>query len=231
MSLKSYLQQHFVDKPTFSSMVGISTARLDELIAIQAIPAATYVCDQKTVRSAAFGVMEAPESLAGEFFRPQCARWARIAATAPHGMEREAVEAVLVGELRMALRECCAIPNEADIDAKIQCYLPHFWNGTFGLCVADPASGGGIVRKEVLQERLTALTANGSRSAPDGISSSELLGLIDDYARSAMPFSPVEYERSSRKRLVDDLRSRIIKEQAEVQAGNCGRRRNEGTQQ
>jgi hypothetical protein len=38
---------------------------------------------------------------------------------------------------------------------------------------------------------------------------SELLQLIDDYAISSMPFSPAEYERSSRKRLVDDLRSAV----------------------
>ena len=33
--------------------------------------------------------------------------------------------------------------------------------------------------------------------------------LIDDYAASAMFFSPVEYALSSRKRLVEDLRANI----------------------
>jgi hypothetical protein len=67
------------------------------------------------------------------------------------------------------------------------------------------------VKKEMLQEKLTALTANGSDPHPAGFSKNELLQLIDDYASSAMPFSPAEYERSSRKRLVDDLRSIVSK--------------------
>ena len=37
---------------------------------------------------------------------------------------------------------------------------------------------------------------------PPGIAAGELLTLIDDYADSAMPFSPAEYARSSRKRLL-----------------------------
>lgn len=206
MSLSAYLHQHFVDKPAFASLAGISSERLDELIAAEAVPGATYTCDRNMVRSAAFGVTQVDESLAGEYFRPECVRWTRIAAQAPRGSERAAVLAELTGELRAALLECGVDPIATE--SKVQGYLPHFWNGTFGLCVADPSSGAGIVRKELLQERLTGLTANGSNPSPAGVSPQELLQLIDDYAASAMPFSPAEYARSSRKRLVDDLRPR-----------------------
>lgn len=58
----------------------------------------------------------------------------------------------------------------------------------------------------MLQEKLTKLTANRSLASLADSSNEELIRLIDDYAESAMPFSPAEYERSSRKRLVDDLR-------------------------
>jgi hypothetical protein len=205
MSLGFYLQQHFINKSAFASLAGISIERLDELVAAQAVPGPTYTCDQNTVRSAAFGVIACEESLTGEYFRPQCARWARIAAQATHGSERAAVLAELTSELRAALQACCD-DDAAAVESRIQGYLPHFWDGTFGLCVADPSSGAGIVRKEMLQERLTRLTTNGSNPSPAGVSQHELLRLIDDYAASAMPFSPAEYERSSRKRLVDDLR-------------------------
>lgn len=33
--------------------------------------------------------------------------------------------------------------------------------------------------------------------------------LIDAYAAAAMPFSPIEYPRSSRKRLVENLRANL----------------------
>jgi hypothetical protein len=204
MPLNDYLQKHFVDKSSFASLAGISSERLDRLIAAEAIPSATYTCDGDSVRSAAFGVTEINERLTGEYFRPECVRWITIASNASPGSERAAVLAELTNELRMALQEYFS--DSTAIEEKIQSFLPHFWNGTFGLCVADPSCGAGIARKEILQEKLTALTANGSDSCPAGVSQKELLQLIDDYASSAMRFSPAEYARSSRKRLVDDLR-------------------------
>lgn len=117
--------------------------------------------------------------------------------------------AELVEELRSSLAAHCG--TKEAIEAKIQGYLPYFFNGTFGLCVADPSTGVGIARKEILQERLIDITANCSISFPANISKEELLALIDDYADSAMPFSPAEYERSSRKRLVDDFRPVVAK--------------------
>jgi hypothetical protein len=66
-----------------------------------------------------------------------------------------------------------------------------------------------IARKEVLQEKLTALSANGSRFAYSADEALAMLDLIDAYADSAMPFSPIEYAVSSRKRLVEDLATRI----------------------
>lgn len=207
MSLREYLQQHFIDKQAFAAMAGISPARLDQLIAAQAIPAPTYSCDGSQVRSAAFGAIDMSEDLQGEYFRPECVRWAKVAYQAAVGSERAAVMAILTSELRTALQHYLKDPLL--IEDKVQSLLPHFCSGTFGLCVADPSSGSGIVKKEMLQEKLTALTANGSKPSPENFNKAALLQLIDDYANSAMPFSPAEYARSSRKRLVEDLRQQL----------------------
>ena len=209
MSLRIYLQEHFVDKPAFASLSGISIERLDQLIAAEAIPRATYTCNDGYIHSAAFGETQTEEPLTGEYFRPECVRWAKIAAHSPAGLEQYNVRLQLESELRTALRGYCEDPSV--VEAKVQSYLPHFWNGTFGLCVADPSIGAGIVRKEILQEKLTVATEGGSKSSPSGMSQQELLLLIDNYAAAAMPFSPAEYERSSRKRLVDDLRPIVAK--------------------
>lgn len=206
MSLKNYLERHFVDKRAFADMAGVSPERIDQLIASGAVPAATYVCDGESIWSAVFGFSAIDERIRGEYFRPECARWVRIAEAAGPGLERDAVRSELVRELRVALKNRIA---EVEVEARIESWLPHFRDGTFGLCVADPSTGNGIATKELLQERLSTLTDNGSNPAPGGVSQTELLALIDDYDRSAMPFSPVEYPRSSRKRLVDDLRSKI----------------------
>lgn len=204
MSLETYLRTHFVDKTTFALTVGITVKRLDQLILAKAIPAATYTCDGLSVASAVFGVTTINESITGEFFRPECVRWVQLATQAPTGSERAAVLSQLSTELRTSLAEHYS--SAETIESKIEAYLPYFFNGTFGLCIADPSTGAGIVKKEMLQEKLIALTANGSIAAPAETSIKQLITLIDDYADSAMPFSPAEYERSSRKRLVDDLR-------------------------
>ena len=209
MSLATYLKNHFVDKATFASLAGVSIDRLDQLTAANAIPSPSYTCDGASVSSAVFGETPIEDSLTGEYFRPECVRWVRIADQAPAGSERTAVLAELVEELRLSLAAHCG--TKEAIEAKIQGYLPYFFNGTFGLCVADPSTGAGIARKEILQEKLIDITGNGSIPSPANISKEELLALIDDYADSAMPFSPAEYERSSRKRLVDDFRPVVAK--------------------
>ena len=210
MFLSTYLQNHFVDKFTFASLAGISIERLDQFIKVKAVPSATYICDGISVSSAVFGTtpINGP-SLTGEYFRPECVRWVKIANQSPPGSERTAVLSELEKEFRVCLEKHC-IPKET-IETKIQGYLPYFFDGTFGLCVADPSTGAGIVRKEMLQESLMERTANGSLSSAANSTKEDLLRLIDDYADSAMPFSPAEYERSSRKRLVDDLRPIVDK--------------------
>lgn len=208
MPLKTYLQTHFVTKPALAALCDVSEERLDALIAGGAAPHATYVCGSGRIRSAVFGELPADDRIEGEYFRPEYVRWIRIADSAPSGHEREALVTVLRGELEAALAP--ALGDPALARQKAAAFLPYFFDGTFGLCVADPSSGAGIAEKELLQERLVELTGNGSKVADTADENHQLLALIDAYARSSMPFSPAEYPRSSRKRLVDDLRVKAM---------------------
>jgi hypothetical protein len=207
MNIEEYLRTHFVEKNVYAAQAGVSLERLNELIDLRAIPCATYICNGTSICTAVFGLIEIEETLHGEFFRPECVRWARLAHQAPPGMERATVLTELQAELARALLESHA-SNDA-VQKRVDAYLPYFFDGTFGLCVSDPSSGSGIARKEMLQEKLVDATANGSNPASSPYSTNMLLELIDEYAESSMPFSPAEYARSSRKRLVDDLREKI----------------------
>lgn len=205
-SVKAYLDAYFLPKARFAELAQVAPDRLEALIALEAVSQPTYICTGQSIRSAAFGETDIDENVHGEFFRPECARWVEIANCAPAGQERSAVLDTLRSECRAALREEL---DNAEVEARIDRFLPHFWSGTFGLCVADPSSGAGIVRKERLQERLTQVTDQGINSDSHGLSPREILALIDEYERASMPFSPVEYERSSRKRFVEDLRKKL----------------------
>lgn len=208
MSLRDYLHHHFVDGVTLAQMAGISIARLNALIDSGAVPAPSYLVVGRTITSAVFGTIEGIDADAGRYFRPEQLRWVRIAAQAAQGFERQSVIDCLSAELADALT--LAGVSSADLAEQVSQFLPHFFNGTFGLCVANPANGYGIARKELLQQRLTQLTDNGNNAKPSQISRHELLQLIDDFAAAAMPFSPADFARSSRKRLVDDLRVQVL---------------------
>lgn len=207
MSLRDYLHHHFVDGATLAQMAGISIARLNALIDAEAVPAPSYLVVGRSITSALFGTIDNIDADSGRYFRPENLRWLRIAMQAPQGFERQAVVNCLSQELLDAFT-LAGIPSDT-ANAKVAEFLPHFFNGTFGLCVSNPANGYGIARKELLQERLSALTAHGSNCTPAGITPQELLTLVDDFAAACMPFSPAEYGRSSRKRLVDDLRLKL----------------------
>jgi hypothetical protein len=92
----------------------------------------------------------------------------------------------------------------------------YFLNGTFGLCVANPISEAHIAHKEVLQEKLAQQSEGGEKTVFSPQQIVAMHELIDAYAAAAMPFSPIEYGVSSRKRLVEDLR-------ANIRASNAGR--------
>ncbi len=227
-SLDSYLQQHFLSKAEFAIHHDTTVDALDALIAAHAFPQASYVVTgDGYIVSAVFGRLPGSGALAGEYFRPEYDRWFELGrGEAPDEAARR-VREVLNAELKAALislhgdtyRLADAFDDRGverpGLARRLRSYLRYFLNGTFGLCVADPSRGESIARKEVLQEKLAALTADGTRTDPPGVSAVELRTLIDAYAAVSMPFSPVEYALSSRKRLVDDLRGLLRDERAD----------------
>ena len=155
MPLKTYLQTHFVTRSALAELCEVSAKRLDALIASGAAPQPTYVCGDGLIRSAVFGALPADTGIEGEYFRPEYVRWIQIADSAPSGHEREALVNALSAELEAAL--ATALGDDTSTKARAAEFLPFFFDGTFGLCVADPSSGAGIAKKELLQEQLGGL--------------------------------------------------------------------------
>ena len=100
---------------------------------------------------------------------------------------------------------CACVPIHAGLRVRTDAAWEYFLNGTFGLCVACPISEAHIAYKEVLQEKLTQSSDNGRKTAFSPPQAQATRELIDAYAAASMPFSPIEYASSSRKRLVEDL--------------------------
>jgi hypothetical protein len=224
--LDRYLDRYFVNAECFARSCGIELDELRDLIRRRLVPEPSYVVRDETLRSFVFGELPAPQSTSGEYFRPEMSTWT---VDVRHDVATQGIEGAgerarrkFTDAFSAALRTMNATvyrmrdafddagePIASGLTPRLDSAWEHFLRGTFGLCVANPASVLEIARKEVLQERLTTLTENGAKI---GFAAGEVPAfrdLIAAYASASMPFSPVEYARSSRKRLVDDLRARL----------------------
>ncbi len=223
-SLDAYLAQHYLNQDQLVAAAAISIDELDRLIARRLVPEPSYVVsEQGRVASFVFGEMDAPGATPGRYFHPAQLSWLSLARTTNSLTEdqlREHFADRFVAALAILNRTTWRLLDSFDDDGKpidkglrlrTDTAWKYFLNGTFGLCVANPMSEAHIARKEILQEKLAAMSENGERNVFAPIEVAGLLQLIDDYAEASMPFSPIEYHRSSRKRLVDDLRVKLGK--------------------
>jgi GNAT superfamily N-acetyltransferase len=228
--LNIYLSHHYLNEAQLSSVAAISLDELNVLIEGQLVPAPAYVVsDHGTVRSFVFGEMAAPGARPGRYFHPAQVHWIAVAREAmASGGALHDVQAHLKAQFTARYAAALAnldlttwrlhdsfdghgTPIPDGLLARTDSAWTHFLNGTFSLCVANPVSEAQIACKEVLQEKLGYQSENGGKMGFTHQEASELAALIDAYAAAAMPFSPVEYALSSRKRLVEDLRARLGK--------------------
>lgn len=232
MSTQDYLDQYYLHHTRFAECCGLRVADIERLIEAQLIPAPSYlVSDTGQGKSVVFGEFGEPNLGSvfkpGTYFHPALVVWTKYAfdTLSKHGDDQakrivkarfsEEFTAALVFENQVTYRlpDCfddTGIAISVGIEQRINTNWQHFVNGVFSLCVAKPDSIANIVHKEVLQEKLTTLSGDGKRTDYKGENLHVLYRLIDDYADSAMPFSPTEFPKSSRKRLVDDVRKTLL---------------------
>jgi hypothetical protein len=230
-STQDYLDQHYLDQTQFAEHCGLRLQDIEALVAAELIPAPSYlVSDAQGCKSVVFGELLDPDSNAelriATYFHPAASAWTKHAFSTlqNHGADetKEILRKLFAEEFAQALaienrntyrlRDCfdeTGAAIAAGIEQRVNSNWQHFLNGVFSLCVAKPDSITNIVHKEILQEKLSAISGNGKRVDYQGEDLAALKKLIDEYANSAMPFSPLEYPRSSRKRLVEDLRQTL----------------------
>jgi hypothetical protein len=226
--LDNYLAEHYLNAQQLSALCEISEEELYALILAQLIPEASYIVNKSgTIRSFVFGEMPAAGALPGEYFHRRTASWIKRtrAVIAHNGLAtaHASLKQDFITNYRAALADLNTTlwrlsdsfsedgtAIESGLQARAETAWKYFLNGTFGLCVFDPVSEAAIARKEVLQEKLTSLSENGLKTTFSPTQAQLVSDLIETYARATMPFSPVEYAISSRKRLVDDLKARLL---------------------
>jgi GNAT superfamily N-acetyltransferase len=221
--LDNYLSKHYLNTEQFASACKISIQELNDLLQARLIPAPSYIVSaHSTLKSYVFGEMAAPNATPAHYFHPDNTVWVKSAQQQikTHGINAafEILKTSFISRFQIALAECNhriwplkdsfnedGSPITEGLETRSHAAWTHFLQGTFGLCVAHPTTEAAIAEKEVLQEKLNNLSQTDlpSREIPS------LLTLIDAFAQASMPFSPIEYPFSSRKRLVDDFRRRL----------------------
>jgi|SRR5450830_121015 len=226
--LNTYLSQHYLDETQLSRVADITLDELNLLIEAQLVPAPAYVVSEHgSVRSFVFGEMATPGATPGRYFPPAQVNWISVAREAmADGVSLHEAQTKLQAQFTQRYAAALArldlttwrlhdsfdghgVPIAEGLLARTNSAWAHFLNGTFSLCVANPVSEAQIAYKEVLQEKLSQQSENGSKTVFSIDETADLHGLINAYAAAAMPFSPVEYPFSSRKRLVEDLRAKL----------------------
>jgi hypothetical protein len=203
-------------------MCRLPRSEVSNLIRDRLIPKPSSVVAKSHISSYVFGTMQADGAIDGEYFHPANTAWVagawkvvdEVGRRAAYDELKKRFSMNLIHALRdlngsvWRLRDSFAEDGsviEGGLLARVDAVWVHFLEGTFGLCVLNPGSEAAIARKEVLQEKLTGLSDNGTKTSFSAEETRTVLETIDAYSKAAMPFSPVEYARSSRKRLVDDL--------------------------
>lgn len=225
--LQDYLSNNYQTAHQLAVACNISVDELAGLVEEKLVPEPSYTVNANgTFTSQAFGELAGASAEAGQYFHPGNATWVALALTAKRvsgaqeahrnlkdRFKRKFVAALQ--ELNKTTHRICdsftdaGEPISEGLDIRSETAWGYFLKGVFSLCVADPSSEKTIARKEILQEALNVLSESdlGPNSPPEA--KRRALDLVDQYAQSAMPFSPPEYPRSSRKRLVEDFRATI----------------------
>lgn len=227
LELDQYLAKHYWNERQLCVNAMISTSELNDMMDARLIPTPSYVVSENgTMKSAAFGEMIIWGANPGRYFHPSQVVWINLARKNLQNISYANGEVVLkisfVTKFAAALAtlnlttlrlhdsfEDNGLPIESGLKCRTDAAWEYFLNGTFALCVANPISEAHIAFKEVLQEKLTLQSENGNKTDFSRDQALAVLHLIEQYEAASMPFSPPEYPKSSRKRLVDDLRTNL----------------------
>ena len=225
--LDHYLATHYLPAERFAAACSLSTQALAALVDGGLVPRPAYVVTTDGILlSAAFGEMPAAGATPGAYHHPGNAQWVSLARRLQVALDpalvRDAIEERFKANFATALagldRDTHRLADSFSDDGRpirdglavrTDTAWRHFILGIFGVCVADPSGERSIVRKEVLQEALVEITADGTRTDFPQATALRVQSMVDEYAACTMPFAPPEYPHSSRKRLVDDLGQRL----------------------
>ena len=207
MELIRYLHEHFFSEEQLLAVSGIALAELTELQARAMLPQASYRLQLDVQCMSYFGPYKQHAQLA--YYAKGYASW--IGLLQSLGSEADAF-GTFAQRYRDRLHQltqagmCTRDPRfHAGLDQFLREEWAHFLEGTYGLCtktglpedIAAKSLGTAIV------EEITGNSPERALTAHDRVCLTLAVDLLDT---ASTPFAPHERTRSSRQRLIDDVR-------------------------
>lgn len=204
MELLDYLNRHFYTRAQLLAACGIDDARLDALQEQGLVPQPAYRLRLQLACDSFFGTHGEQACL--EYYARGCAAWVDTV----REPDACAAEHVFARRYRARIEELedvglAGANGELRTDAHIAAEWAHFLAGTYGLCTASGLPED-IAAKEAAAVVIRELTGVDCGNTLGERERERLTAAVDLLDRASAPFAPHERERSTRRRLVDDVR-------------------------
>lgn len=205
MELIDYLNRHFFTRAQLLARCGIDGARLDALQEAGMMPRPSYRLRLQLACDSFFGAHS--EEAALDYYAQGYAAWLGSVQGLAGVDEARRVFAARY-RARIAELAAAGIAAGADrlaSDEHIAAEWSHFQDGTYGLCTASGLPED-IAAKEAAVVVIRALAGTDCTNALAENERCRLKAAVDLLDRASAPFAPHEVARSTRRRLVDDVR-------------------------
>ena len=219
-----YLSENYVTIEQLALATSISCDELESMVAAEIIPCASYrFLSKAQIFSNLSERWEDVETKEIQFYPLGIIKWVKMAV----GYYREQAN----GEIYLKFEEefiRALVKRPANVYGFSDLFSPELcleraklearkkWmsmmRGIFGICIKGEISADAIVRKGIAVERVAKLTDDGAKVHLEESNRALLVEALMEFDQIVSNFGPHDWERSSRKRLFDDLVPRFALE-------------------
>lgn len=206
MNLLDYLDQSLLSRARLLRISSIDGAELARLQQLGAVPQPSYRLSVEIDCASFFGKHVEHANL--EYYATGCAAWidkVRAGGQRPEEIFFRRYRARLA-ELRAQGFESGEVKLNAGLGAHLRSEWHYFLDGTYGLCTRSGLPED-IAAKELAVAIIKELTEKRGERVLTVEERTCLQGTVDLLDVSSAPFAPHEIARSSRRRLVDNVRA------------------------
>ena len=227
MEFMAYINRYFISEEKLQELLGLTHELFLKYQKLGAIPKCSYhILNNHQVSTDIFGEREITGGVPGKYYPKAVVDWVNRAKSVLEMLPEEEIENRLkenfysdyisvfkqLKDLKMLYPHFFNSEDELliePLEKQAESTWKEHLKGTYGICVVNPIDVSAIIQKQVAVTRLIQITDNGQKAEFSKEEKEAFIDASKTYDKAAMPFSPVDYPTSSRKRLLDDVKLRL----------------------